>query len=262
MNDIRRTSRLRPEAFQFASEPHGASRFHSKLGRVFTDAEEMELAVELLKVASEAQLEQFIGDLLKKAWRGIKSAGSNLIRPLGGVLKAVAKEALPFAATAAGAFFGGPAGGAIAGKLGSLVSQALEAAAAGMAAADRDLEKCRQFVRMAGKAARAAAAAPTGVNPIALAEKILADSAKEKLARKASPVGPAGNFAKGAPAAASMNTAGAAGRTARQKSETGTPVPGGRSCSICEQPLRVCQCGKINRSGRWWRRGGSIIVNC
>jgi hypothetical protein len=112
----------------------------------------MELAWELLQVTSEAELEQFLGDLFKKAWRGIKSVGSKVIKPLGGFLKTVAKKALPFVATAAGTLFGGPAGGAIAGKLGSLVSQALEAEVAGMAAADRDLEKSRQFVRLAGHA--------------------------------------------------------------------------------------------------------------
>ena len=102
-------------------------------------------------------------------------------------------------------------GDAIAGKLGSLVSQALEAEVAGMTATDPDLEKCRQlfekyrqFVRLAGKAATAAASAPTGVNPIAVAQKVLADSAKEKLTRKAASAGRAGNFAEGALAAAAM----------------------------------------------------------
>ena len=83
----------------------------------FSEAEEMELAVELLEVTTEAELEQFLGNLFKKAWRGIEAVGSSVIRPLGGVLKTVAKTALPFVATAAGTFFGGPAGGAIAGRL-------------------------------------------------------------------------------------------------------------------------------------------------
>src|SRR5262249_48961307 len=136
--------------------PAGYYSLRETFGRSpFSETEEMELAVELLQVTTEAELEQFLGNLFKKAWRGIKAVGSSVIRPLGGVLKTVAKTALLFIATAAGTFFGGPAGGAIAGKLGSLVSQALEAEAAAMRAADRDLEKCRQFVRMAGKAARA-----------------------------------------------------------------------------------------------------------
>jgi uncharacterized protein (DUF697 family) len=137
----------------------------------------MELAIELLEVATEAELEQLLGKLLNQA--GIKAVGSSAIRPLGGVLKTVAKAALPFVATAAGTFFGGPAGGAIGTKLGSLVSQALEAEATGMTAADRDLEKCRQFVRMAGNAAKAAALAPTGTNPTALAQNVGAGEARK-----------------------------------------------------------------------------------
>jgi hypothetical protein len=262
MGDFNPRPEVRPEAFQFVGATNGGSFVRSGPRSPFSDAEEMELALELLGVTSEAELEQFLGDLFKKAWRGIKRVGSKVIGPLGGLLKTVAKKALPFLATAAGTFFGGPAGGAIAGKLGSLVSQALEAEVAGMAAADRDLEKSRQFVRLAGQAARAAASAPTGANPIAVAQKILADSAKEMLARKAAPAARAGNFAERALPAATMKTAAAAGRAAPQKSRTGTQAPGERSCSICEQPPGSCQCGKIGRSGRWFRSGGSIIVNC
>src|SRR5258707_13851220 len=47
--------------------------------------------------------------------------------PLGGLLKAVVEKALPSVVTAAGTSSGGSAGDAIADKLGSLVSQALEA---------------------------------------------------------------------------------------------------------------------------------------
>ena len=93
----------------------------------FCEAEEMELAVELFQVTSEAELEQFLGNLFKKAWRGIKAVRSSVTRPLGEVLKTVAQTALPFIATIAGTFLAEPAGGAVAGKLGSLLSQPLEA---------------------------------------------------------------------------------------------------------------------------------------
>jgi hypothetical protein len=265
MYNLNRTFELQPEAFQFAGETYSEADLLSQLESPFSEAEELELAVELLEVTSEAELEQFLGNFFKKAWRGIKKVGSNLIRPLGGVLKAVAKKALPFLATAAGTFFGGPAGGAIAGKLGSLVSQALEAEVAGVTAAERDLEKCRQFVRMAGKAARAAASAPPEANPVALAQKVLATSAQQ-LAMKATPVGRAGAGAKAGPVASPISppvtpTQAMPVDAARQKAKAGTPVAAGRPCT-CGQP-RSCQCGKIGRSGRWIRRGRSIIiVNC
>jgi hypothetical protein len=184
---------------------------------------------------------------------------------LGGVLKTVAKNALPFLATAAGTFLGGPAGGAIAGKLGSLVSQALETESVGMTAAERDLEKCRQFVRMAGKAARAAASAPPEANPVAIAQKVLANSAQQ-LAKKAAPVSRAGTGAKAGPVASPISppitpTQAMPVDSARQKAKAGPPVAAERPCP-CGQP-KNCQCGKTGQNGRWIRRGRSIvIVNC
>lgn len=257
---------LQPEAFRFTGETCGGARLLCELENPFSEAEEMELAVELLEVTSEAELEQFLGNLFKKAWRGIKKVGSKIIRPLGGVLKAVAKKALPFVATAAGTFFGGPAGGAIAGKLGSLVSQALEAETAGVAAADRNLEKCRQFVRMAGKAAKAAALAAPGVNPVAVAQKVLANSAQEKITRSAPPIPGARNGAKATTVASPQSKPVLSGRrapisTARQQAVKASSVAAGVPCS-CAQPLS-CQCGKIGQNGRWVRRGRSIvIINC
>jgi hypothetical protein len=230
----------------------------------FSEAEEMELAVELLEVTTEAELEQFLGNLFKKAWRGIKAIGSSVTRPLGGVLKTVAKTALPFVATAAGTFFGGPAGGAIAGKLGSLVSQALEAEAAGMNAADRDLEKCRQFVRMAGKAARAAALTPAGTNPIAVAQKVLADSAQEKRTKPPPITRRTGRGAKTEAAPSPLISIPARTmQTGRRRAESGIAVANERPCSRCGQPYSICKCTTINRTGRWMRHGRSIvIVNC
>ena len=266
MRDFNPRPDVRPDA---AGATNGGSFVPSRPRSPFNNAEEMELALKLLQVTSEAALERFLGELFKKAWRGIEPVGSKIIGPLGVLLKAVAKRALPSVTTAAGNSFGKPRDDAIAGNLGSLVSQALEAEVAGMTATDRDLEKCRQllekhlrFVRFAGKAAMAAASAPAGVNPIAAAKRSLADSANEKLTRKAASAGLSGNFTEGAPATAAMKTAAAVRRAARQKSRTRAKVPGGRICSVCELPPGSCQCRKIGRSGRWFRSGSSIIVNC
>jgi hypothetical protein len=159
MHRVNPTIELPPVAFQYSTP--------SLRERPFNDVEEVELAVELLGVTSEAELEQFLGKLLEGAWKGIKAVGSKVIRPLGSVLKTVARAALPLPATAAGTFFGGPAGGAIAGKLGSLVGQAFEAEVGELIPAERDLERYPLFVRMAGQAAQAAALALLGTNPIA-----------------------------------------------------------------------------------------------
>ena len=172
-----RCGELQPESFAYACPSVGARGISRDWESPFTESEEMELAAELLAANSEAELEQFLGKLFKKAWSGIKSVAPQI----GGVLKSVAKVALPVAATAAGTFFGGPAGGMIAGKLGSMVSQALEAETAGLPPENRDFAKCRQFVRMAGLAAKAAAEAPPGVNPVAVVQKTLANVAQRQI---------------------------------------------------------------------------------
>lgn len=260
-----RFGELQPESFEFASETE--IPFFAELESPFSEVEEMELAVELLEVTSEAELDQFLGKLFKKAWRGIKQVGSKVVRPLGGVLKAVAKKALPFVATAAGTFLGGPAGGAIAGKLGSLVSQALEAETTGVALADRDLEKCRQFVRMAGKAARAAAQASPGANPVQVAQQVLASAAQRKITGNTPLARGVGTGAKAASAAlpipkpATPNQATSRDSTRKQARGSRPNAATGRPCA-CGQPL-LCACGKTGQSGHWIRRGRSIvIINC
>jgi hypothetical protein len=219
--DSNRTSALQPETFPFTGAMENETSFFTELESPFSEAEEMELAIGLLEVTSEAELEQFLGKLFKKAWRGLKTIGSQVLRPL-------VKTVLPIAAGAAGTFFGGPAGGAIAGKLGSLVSQALEAETAGIMPQDRDVEKCRQFVHMAGTAARAAALAPAEADPVAVAQRVLANAAQRTL------------------------TVGAQGAS----------LAAARSRCRCGQSWN-CMCGQTGKSGRWIRRGRSIVlINC
>jgi hypothetical protein len=259
---------VRPDTFKFSGVRRDKSFAGSRFRGPFSNAEEAELALELLQVASETEFDRFLGDLFKKAWGGIPPVGSKVIGPLRGLLKTVASKALPSVATAAATSFG-PANDVVAGNLGSLVSRALEAEVAALSGADRDLEKCRQlfekhrqFVRLAGTAATAAAAAPTGVNPVAAAQRSLADSANERLVRKDAPAGKTASFTARAPVAATTTTAAASGRVAKQRSQTKTTAPGMGTCSICELPPGSCQCKKVGRSGGWFRSGSSIIVNC
>ena len=96
------------EAFGFTTE----HEFGEGAGiGVFTEAEEMELAAEFLEVTDEQELEQFIGDLIRKAGKAIgKFAHSSVGKALGGVLKTVASKALPIAGGALGGLVGGPPG--------------------------------------------------------------------------------------------------------------------------------------------------------
>ena len=126
--------------------------------RVFDEAQEYELAMELLSVATEDELDQFLGRLVRGAWKGLKKAGSaigRIARPLGGVLRGVAKAALPMVGGALGSFIPIPGVGTMIGRaVGQAVSSALEAETAAIDAGMRDVEKARRFVRIAGTAAR------------------------------------------------------------------------------------------------------------
>lgn len=76
-----------------------------------TEAQEMELAAELLAVRDEAELEQFLGNLFRRVGGALRGVASRVAPALGGILKNVARRALPILGGAAGTFFGGPLGG-------------------------------------------------------------------------------------------------------------------------------------------------------
>jgi hypothetical protein len=145
-----------------------------------SEAEEMELAAELLEITDEAELDQFLGGLFKKVGRGIgRFVRSPIGRALGGVLKKVGKVALPIAGKAVGGFFGGPVGAALGGKLGSLATRLFEVDLEGMSYEDQEFEVARRFVRLAATAAKNAALAPTTQNPRTAAMKALATAARK-----------------------------------------------------------------------------------
>lgn len=131
---------------------------------VFDETEEMELAAELLSVSDEQEMEQFLGSLIKKAGRKLrKFAKSSAGRALGGILKNVARTALPIVGRAAGTFLGGPAGGMIGGKLASMAGKTFGLELEGLSPEDQEFETARRFVRLAGEAAKKVAYAPKNV---------------------------------------------------------------------------------------------------
>ncbi len=144
-------------------------------GEVFSEAELMELAGELLEINSEAELDHFLGKLIKKAGSALgKVVRSPIGKAVGGFLKNAAKKALPLAGAAIGTYFGGPLGAKLGHSLGSLGANALEMET--MSAEDREFEGAKQFVRMCGDAAKTALAAPANVNPQAAAKQAVAAS--------------------------------------------------------------------------------------
>ena len=82
------------ETFEYEFES-GTAQSESE---VFNEAEQMELAAELLEVRDEAELEQFLGSLIKKAGSALgKVVKSPVGKAIGGFLKSAAKKALPMA---------------------------------------------------------------------------------------------------------------------------------------------------------------------
>jgi uncharacterized protein (DUF697 family) len=163
--------------FEFQPEIGGELGMESP----FSEAEEMELAAELLGISSEEELDHFLGKLISGAWKGIKKVGSvvgKVIRPLGSVLKGIAKKALPLVGGALGSIIPG-AGTAIGTALGGALSKALEAEFEGMNAEDREFEMAKRFVRLAGSAAKQAALIQPGVNPQIAATKAVIAAARK-----------------------------------------------------------------------------------
>jgi len=154
-------------------------------GSPFSEVEEAELAQELLGLSSEGELDQFLGKLIKRAWRGASGIAKKLgvAKPLGGILKGVAKKLIPVAAGAAGTFFGGPAGAAIGSKIGSALGNALEAEFEG-SPEDREFEAAKTFVQVAGKAAQQAANSSPSAPPVAVARSAVVNATRNHIKRR------------------------------------------------------------------------------
>jgi hypothetical protein len=135
-------------------------------GEVFHEAELMELTAELLEINSEEELNYFLGKLIKKAAGAIgKVARSPIGQALGGVLKTVAKKAIPLAGGALGGMVGGPLGAKIGSSLAGYAGSALGLEAEFVNQEDREFAGAQQFVRLAGDTVKNALNAAPGANP-------------------------------------------------------------------------------------------------
>jgi len=123
----------------------------------FSDADEMELAAELLATSDEQELDQFIGKLIGHAGEAAgKAVKGKTGSKLGNFLKGALKKVLPTVAGAAGTLFGGPLGGIAASKLASSAGKAFGLELEGLSPEDQEFEAARRFVRFAGEAAKQA----------------------------------------------------------------------------------------------------------
>ena len=151
----------------------------------FNEADEMELAAQLLEITDEAELDQFLGQLIlgqlfkkRKPTNGHASK-SPVGRQVGGILKGIAKKALPMAGGAVGTFFDGPGGDAIGSQPASEAGRMFGLELEGMSAEDQEFEVARRFVRLAGEAAENAAQAPPSTPPAEAAQNAVVAAAQQ-----------------------------------------------------------------------------------
>lgn len=138
--------------------------------------EELELATELLEVTNEQELDRFLGGLIRRVGRVIRSPVGRMV---GGMLKGVAKRLLPIAGTALGTFVGGPAGAMLGGNLANLAGQALGLELEGLSHEDREFEVARRYVRLASSAVQNAARMQSSMSPEAAARAAVIAAARQ-----------------------------------------------------------------------------------
>ncbi|HLG13289.1 MAG TPA: hypothetical protein VJH03_02035 [Blastocatellia bacterium] len=164
------------EHFEFGHE----GEFYYEGESPFGEAEETELAAELLGVTTEAELDRFLGSLISKAGKAVGSfVRSPVGRALGGQLKGLAKQALPMVGKAIGGYIGGPTGGDIGGRLAGAAGRWFGLELEGLSLEDREFEVAKQFVRLAGAACKNAAATSPAVPPQAAAQAALTKAAQQ-----------------------------------------------------------------------------------
>jgi hypothetical protein len=202
---------------------------------------EVELAMELLGVSNEEELEQFLGKMFRGIGRGLKKVGSLVLKPLGGALKGLAKTALPFIGGALGSFIPIPGvGTALGTALGSVVSKALEMEFNELERDEAEFEMARRFVRMAATATQQALANGANGDPRLAVRDALINAARTYVpGLNAAELEMEMEMAFGESEFHEMES----GETERESSYGGTYGGEGRPVS-----------------GRWMRRGRRIVL--
>ncbi|MEQ1636578.1 MAG: hypothetical protein ABL903_07790 [Methylococcales bacterium] len=178
MYESENTFEFNPEMTSYENEQFEFGQ--SEWGEIFNEGELMELTAELLEITNEAELDRFLGDLIKKAGRAIGTVVKSPIgQAVGGVLKGVAKKALPIAGGALGAYFGGPLGAKIGSGLASAAGNALGLEFEALSQEDREFEGGKQFVKFAADTVKNAVSAPPSVDPRSTAQTAATTAAQK-----------------------------------------------------------------------------------
>lgn len=185
MHDIDRTSfEINDEAseygeFEFEGELPGGT-----YDRPFSEAELDELALELLQVRDEQELDQFLGSLLSKAASAI---GKFVRSPAGNALKGILKNAISSAVPVLGGVVSSLISSGGAGSdVGAAIKSELEYE--GVPAENRDVEAAKKVIEVGGAAAQQVAAMPPNAPPQAAVDAV--QSAAQQQGVASSPPGP------------------------------------------------------------------------
>ena len=143
------------------------------------EAQETELALELLEVNSEEELEAFLGNLMQKAVQvGKGILATKDMQAVGGILKGAARKSLPHIGRAVGGYFGGKKwakrGAGFATGVGKLFGLELE----GLSGEDQEFELAKGYVRFAGNTVRNMSSMAGSGNPLGAAKQAAAAAAR------------------------------------------------------------------------------------
>ena len=162
-------SELRPleygpfESEEFFAQAEASS--HDEAGEVFGETERLELASELLEAASEAEFDDVLRDLIRRAGQAVgKSISLPEGNAIGSILKGAAERVL------SGIKFGG----AMVPGAGRIFGLELE----GLSNEDREFEIARRYVDFAGEAVKNLALHYPFSNPIDGADAAVVEAAK------------------------------------------------------------------------------------
>jgi hypothetical protein len=204
---------------------------------------EVDLAAGLLEVTNDRELDQFLGKFIRKAGRAFrKLAKSGLDKGLLRGVRGIAKAALPTLGGVVGSAIPIPGVGTALGAMaGNAVAGALEFE--GMSGEDREFEIARRVVRVGLDSAANLAAIPEGEATQDELIGTLLNAGRTLLP------GVVGSAISGGALASKIGSA---------LSDTRTRIPGAAGNVLAKIP------GGFNpgrgSSGRWVRRGGTIVL--
>lgn len=140
--------------YEYAEGEGEAEADYEASGELLDEETEMDLTMELLDVASEGELDQFLGDLVRR----VGGAASRFVRsPTGqqlvGALRGAARKALPTVGAAIGGRIAGPTGARIGSQLAQTAGRVFGLELEGLSPEDQEFEAARRFVRFASSAA-------------------------------------------------------------------------------------------------------------